>query len=91
MIIGYVLLHKDKDEDESEGEILIPVEDIRLVEETEMANLRDSTSAVKTLVHIRYEDGSRIIYVKETMQKIIQRMEFATCQGEDYRRQYCGG
>jgi hypothetical protein len=73
MIIGYVLLHKDEDE----REILIPVDDIRLVEEAEIVALPDSVSAVKTLVHIRYEDGSRIIYVKETMQKVIQRMEFA--------------
>ena len=73
MIIGYVLLHKDEDE----REILIPVDDIRLVEEAEIVTLPDSVSAVKTLVHIRYEDGSRIIYVKETMQKVIQKMEFA--------------
>ena len=84
MIIGYVLLHKDEDE----REILIPVEDIRLVEEAEIVALPDSVSAVKTLVHIRYEGGSRIIYVKETMQKVIQKMEFATCQGEEYRRSY---
>ena len=82
MIIGYVLLHKDEDE----REILIPVEDIRLVEEAEIVVLPDSVSAVKTLVHIRYENGSRIIYVKETMQKVIQRMEFATCQGEEYHK-----
>ena len=82
MIVGYILLHKDEDE----REILIPVDDIRLVEEAEIVTLPDSVSAVKTLVHIRYEDGSRIIYVKETMQKVIQKMEFATCQGEDYRR-----
>ena len=81
MIIGYVLLHKDEDE----REILIPVEDIRLVEEAEIVALPDSVSAVKTLVHIRYEGGSRIIYVKETMQRVMQKMAFATCQGEEYR------
>ncbi len=77
MIVRYVLLHKDEDE----REILIPLDDIRLVEEAEIVTLPDSVSAVKTLVHIRYEEGSRIIYVKETMQKVIQKLEFAYCQG----------